>query len=104
MDLRNKPDVVASLKEQGEEPITYQQGFELAKKIGAKKYIECSALTQENLAKVFEEAVKVVLMPSKTSELDEPSADKSKKPKDKKDKPSKGDKKTGDKKEDCSVM
>jgi hypothetical protein len=47
------------------------------------------ATAREGFIDHFEEAVKVVLMPSKNSELDEPSADKSKKPKDKKDKPSK---------------
>ena len=35
------------------------QGEELQKRIGAKRFIECSALTQENLSKVFEDSVRV---------------------------------------------
>jgi len=64
LDLRDDSDTIAKLKEKGLAPITTQQGEELAKKIAAAKYIECSALTQQNLKKVFDEAIKVVLFPS----------------------------------------
>lgn len=37
------------------------KGEEIAKKIGAKKYIETSAKKMKNVRKVFEEAVKAVL-------------------------------------------
>lgn len=67
LDLRAKPEAIQSLKENSQEPITTKKGEELAKKIGAKRYLECSALTQEGLAKVFEEAVKVILFPNKES-------------------------------------
>jgi len=67
-DLRSKQEAIQSLKENNQEPITTGQGESLAKKIGAKKYLECSALTQEGLAKVFEEAVKVILFPQKEEE------------------------------------
>jgi len=68
LDLRSKPEAIQSLKENNQEPITAEQGKLLAQKIGAKKYLECSALTQEGLAKVFEEAVKVILFPGKDEE------------------------------------
>ena len=64
LDLRSKPEAIQALRDNNQDPITTQQGKELAQKIGAKKYLECSALTQEGLAKVFEEAVKVILSPS----------------------------------------
>jgi len=93
IDLRTKPEAIQSLKENNQEPITVKKGEELAKKMGAKRYLECSALTQEGLAKVFEEAVKVILFPNKDSPSSEEPASsgetkKSKKSKDgsKKDK------------------
>ena len=44
-------------------PVTYEQGLAMAKKIGAVKYIECSALTHEGVDDVFNEAIKAVLYP-----------------------------------------
>lgn len=74
----------------------FQKGEELARKLGAKRYLECSALTQEGLARVFEEAVKVILFPqkeeeaatndkAKTKSKDKKEKDKDSKEKDKKD-------------------
>jgi len=68
MDLRSKPEAIQSLKDNNQEPITNEQGKMLAQKIGAKKYLECSALTQEGLSRVFEEAVRVILFPGKDDE------------------------------------
>ena len=38
-------------------------GTKLAKEIGAVKYLECSALTQEGLPQIFEAAIDAVLKP-----------------------------------------
>jgi hypothetical protein len=51
------------LKKSGEEPITQEQGDQMAKEIKAYRYLECSAKTQEGLAAVFEEAVRCVINP-----------------------------------------
>jgi len=67
-DLRGKPEALASLREHNQEPISYEQGEKLMKEIGAKRYLECSAISQEGLSKVFEEAVKVILFPSTVEE------------------------------------
>eukprot|EP01095_Lingulamoeba_sp_RSL-Kostka_P006739 TRINITY_DN212_c0_g2_i1.p1 TRINITY_DN212_c0_g2~~TRINITY_DN212_c0_g2_i1.p1 ORF type:complete len:191 (+),score=59.16 TRINITY_DN212_c0_g2_i1:118-690(+) len=61
LDLREDYETIKSLEENNLEPITYQQGSQMAKKINSEKYIECSALTQENLKQTFDEAFKTVL-------------------------------------------
>eukprot|EP00483_Globobulimina_turgida_P002372 UN02374 len=43
------------------ELLSHDEGVQLAKQIGAESYIECSALTQENLKAVFEDAIKAAL-------------------------------------------
>lgn len=42
-------------------PITTEQGEALAKQVGAKAYVECSAVTQKGLKTVFDESVRVAM-------------------------------------------
>lgn len=65
LDLRSDPSTLEKLKASGQQPISTEQGQELAKKIKAVKYLECSAKTGENLKTVFDEAVKAVLFAPK---------------------------------------
>lgn len=44
-------------------PISFTQGTQMQKEIGAVKYLECSALTQKGLKNVFDEAIRAVLAP-----------------------------------------
>jgi len=60
-DLRSDEKTVSKLKEGGQQPISLEQGEDLAKKLKAIKFIECSAFTGHNLKLVFDEAVKAVL-------------------------------------------
>lgn len=64
-DIRNEPSEIAKLQAQGQSPITTHHGEDLAKKLKAIKYMECSAKTSENLKDVFDEAVRAVLRPKK---------------------------------------
>ena len=61
LNLRKKQDVLNGLKQNNQSPITSNAGLKLAKKIGAAKCLECSALTQEGFKNVYDEAMRVVL-------------------------------------------
>jgi len=61
LDARNDQAIVEKLRSQGQKPVSVEQGQELAKKIKAVKYMECSAKTSEGLKSVFDEAIKAVL-------------------------------------------
>jgi Ras-related C3 botulinum toxin substrate 1 len=63
LDLRSDPNTVQRLKEKNQTPISFEEGLEMTKTIGAIKYLECSALTQKGLKNVFDEAIRVVLCP-----------------------------------------
>ena len=60
-DLRDDPQVISHLATRGLSPITYQQGLECARDIGAVKYMECSALTNKGVQEVFLEAARAAL-------------------------------------------
>jgi len=61
VDLRDDDEQVSRLREKGLEPISEARGNQLANQLGAKKYLECSALTQKGLKNVFDEAIRTVL-------------------------------------------
>jgi len=65
LDLRGDAATMEKLKSLQQSPISTDQGQDLAKKIKAIKYLECSAKTGENLKTVFDEAVKAVLFAPK---------------------------------------
>ncbi|ELR21068.1 Rac1 protein [Acanthamoeba castellanii str. Neff] len=67
-DLRGNSEVVSRLAERGMRPVTREQGEALAKELGADGYLECSALTQEGLQRVFSDAIRAVLHPETGSE------------------------------------
>lgn len=55
LDLREDPETIAKLRERRMQPIQYAQGNQMARDIGATRYLECSALTQKGLKGVFDE-------------------------------------------------
>ncbi|XP_029771020.1 rho-related GTP-binding protein RhoD isoform X1 [Suricata suricatta] len=60
-DLRKDKSLVKKLRKNGLEPVTYHRGQEMARSVGAVAYLECSALLQENVHAVFQEAAEVAL-------------------------------------------
>jgi len=64
-DLRTKPDILERLKAEGAKPVSHDDGKRVADLVNAYKYIECSALTQENLQEVFLETIRSVINPKK---------------------------------------
>lgn len=67
LDLREDPETIERLKERNQVPVSFAQGVQLAKEIGAVKYMECSALTQKGLKNCFDEAIRAVLNPAPVS-------------------------------------
>lgn len=63
LDLRENSAELERLRERRQSPVTLQQGEAMKKKICAVCYKECSALTQQGLKDIFDEAIKVVLFP-----------------------------------------
>jgi Ras-related C3 botulinum toxin substrate 1 len=61
IDLRDDPEAIARLRGRNLTPITYEQGLQLMRQVGAAKYMECSALTGTGLRNLFDEAVRVAV-------------------------------------------
>ena len=60
-DLRDDPHVLDELADKNEKPISLEQGHKLAKEVGAIRYLECSAATQQGVREVFDFALWEVL-------------------------------------------
>jgi Ras-related C3 botulinum toxin substrate 1 len=60
-DLRNDENTVSSLAAKGLRVITKEEAEQRVREINAVKYMECSALTQEGLKNVFDEAIRAAL-------------------------------------------
>eukprot|EP01090_Pellita_catalonica_P008423 TRINITY_DN1923_c0_g1_i2.p1 TRINITY_DN1923_c0_g1~~TRINITY_DN1923_c0_g1_i2.p1 ORF type:complete len:264 (-),score=26.39 TRINITY_DN1923_c0_g1_i2:154-945(-) len=60
-DLRTDKATLSALKKKGQAPITALQAQTLAKEIGAVGYFECSALKNEGISEIFEQAARAAL-------------------------------------------
>lgn len=63
VDLRSDRMILDKLSRHKLRPMTTEQGYQLARELGAVKYVECSALTQKGLKDVFDEAIVAALEP-----------------------------------------
>ena len=61
MDTRTNPDVLRALEANREVPVTKAQGQAICDELKGFKYMECSAMTQEGLKQVFDEAIRCVI-------------------------------------------
>ncbi|OBS20413.1 hypothetical protein FPOA_06783 [Fusarium poae] len=57
-DLRDDPETIEELKRYDQQPVSWDQGKNMAKDIGAFTYVECSAKTCEGVREVFEIAAR----------------------------------------------
>ncbi|KAI9829053.1 MAG: GTP-binding protein Rho1 [Thelocarpon impressellum] len=64
-DLRYDQKTIEELHKTSQKPVTPEQGEEVRKKIGAYKYLECSAKTNEGVREVFEHATRAALLTKK---------------------------------------
>jgi len=63
VDLREDPSTCEKLAAKKQAPIAYEAALQMATEISAAKYMECSAITQQGLKAVFDEAIRAVLSP-----------------------------------------
>lgn len=61
LDLREDSHTITELKKRKLSPVTYHKGLAMSADIKAINYIECSALTQERLKNIFDEAIRAAL-------------------------------------------
>ncbi len=61
IDLRDDTATINKLSQVSQRPITVEAAEELARELGAVKYIECSALTHKGVKNVFDEAISVAV-------------------------------------------
>ena len=63
IDLRDDAETLEKLAQKNQSPVTQEMGEQMARKLRAAKYVECSALTQKGLKDVFDEAIRAALEP-----------------------------------------
>jgi len=62
-ELRDDQMTIEELAKLKEKPVSQEEGNKVARKIGALKYMECSAKTGEGVKEVFEDATRAALLP-----------------------------------------
>lgn len=60
-DLRHNPYVLKDLAKKRQEPVQYDEGVNMCKKLKLFGYVECSALNNDNVHKVFDTACRATM-------------------------------------------
>merc|ERR1712142_476311 len=60
-DLRKDENTIKQLNSRGQAMVTVEAAQRMAKEIGAVNFLECSALTQEGLKQVFDDAIRAAM-------------------------------------------
>jgi len=60
-DLRKDDSMAKQLASRNQAMVTVESGHRMAKEIGAVSFLECSALTQEGLKQVFDDAIRAAM-------------------------------------------
>ena len=60
-DLRNDEETISQLKKFKQTPVAFKQGQQMAKRINAFAYLECSSKTKEGVQTLFETAASAAL-------------------------------------------
>ncbi|OUM70183.1 hypothetical protein PIROE2DRAFT_1887, partial [Piromyces sp. E2] len=68
-DLSSDPDVIHNLRLRNETPVTFEEGMEMTRELGAYRYIECSSKTGEGVYDVFDNATRASLTVRKSSKI-----------------------------------
>ena len=63
IDLRDDKSVLNELSQRRQKPISKEDGEKMARKLGARAYVECSALLNLNVKQVFDTAIKTYYQP-----------------------------------------
>ncbi|KAL1858173.1 hypothetical protein Daus18300_010055 [Diaporthe australafricana] len=61
LDLRRNDRTIEELRKRNQHPVTYEEGEEARKRIGAFMYLECSAKTGEGVRDIFERATRATM-------------------------------------------
>ena len=61
-DLRDDTNTIKDLEEQGEQPVSLEQGRKMGNETGAVEFLECSALKRDGVQEVFEAAVRAAIV------------------------------------------
>jgi len=65
-DLLDDQETIEELSKKHQKPITKEQGEKMANEIGALRYVEVSAKTNDNVSELFKIAARIALNPRKT--------------------------------------